>query len=106
MSHDKGVIQSICDRAILLSEGRIAMQGAPDLAQALNPQLIASQTLGGVLGGVYEWVDETAELDETYVYFLAVRNLDGSVELHASNVIKPGKVVKFWMPMMWGGGKN
>ena len=29
VSHDKNVIQSICDRAILLSAGRIAMQGDP-----------------------------------------------------------------------------
>lgn len=84
---------------------RIAMQGVPELTQALNPQLIASQSLGGVLGGSYEWVDETAALGETYVYFLAAHDRDGSVELYASNVVEPGKVVKFWMPMMWG-GKN
>jgi lipopolysaccharide transport system ATP-binding protein len=30
VSHDKQAIQSICSRAILLSEGRIAMQGPPD----------------------------------------------------------------------------
>lgn len=84
---------------------RIAMQAGPELTQALNPQLIASQTLGGVLGGSYEWMDETAELDETYVYFLVVYGRDGDVELYASNVVEPGKVVKLWMPMMWG-GKN
>jgi lipopolysaccharide transport system ATP-binding protein len=30
VSHDKGAIQSVCDRAILLDAGRIAMQGAPE----------------------------------------------------------------------------
>lgn len=30
VSHDKGTIQSICDRAILLNAGRIAKQGPPD----------------------------------------------------------------------------
>jgi lipopolysaccharide transport system ATP-binding protein len=30
VSHDKSAIQSICDRAILLREGTIAMQGAPE----------------------------------------------------------------------------
>jgi len=30
VSHDKGAIQSICDRAILLNDGRIAMEGEPE----------------------------------------------------------------------------
>lgn len=30
VSHDKGSIQSICDRAILLSAGRVAMEGEPE----------------------------------------------------------------------------
>ena len=30
VSHDKGAIQSICDRAILLNAGRLAMEGAPE----------------------------------------------------------------------------
>ena len=30
VSHDKGTIQSICDRAILLNAGRISKQGPPD----------------------------------------------------------------------------
>jgi lipopolysaccharide transport system ATP-binding protein len=30
VSHDKGSIQSICDRAILLNAGRVAMQGEPE----------------------------------------------------------------------------
>jgi len=31
VSHDKSAIQSICDRAILLAEGRLAMEGKPDI---------------------------------------------------------------------------
>lgn len=30
VSHDKNAIQSICDRAILLNEGRLAMEGSPE----------------------------------------------------------------------------
>lgn len=30
VSHDKGAIQSICDRAILLNAGKLAMQGGPE----------------------------------------------------------------------------
>lgn len=30
VSHDKGAIQSICDRAILLSAGQLAMEGSPE----------------------------------------------------------------------------
>src|SRR3954470_9790577 len=30
VSHDKGAIQSVCDRAILLDAGRIAKQGSPE----------------------------------------------------------------------------
>jgi len=30
VSHDKGAIQSICDRAILLNSGRLAMEGEPE----------------------------------------------------------------------------
>jgi lipopolysaccharide transport system ATP-binding protein len=30
VSHDKGAIQSVCDRAILLNAGRVAMEGAPE----------------------------------------------------------------------------
>jgi len=30
VSHDKGAIQSICDRAILLNAGRLAMEGEPE----------------------------------------------------------------------------
>ena len=43
VSHDKGVIQSICDRAILLSDGHIAMQGAPDAVMDYYNALLAER---------------------------------------------------------------
>lgn len=30
VSHDKSSIQAICDRAILLSQGRVALEGTPE----------------------------------------------------------------------------
>lgn len=58
VSHDKQAIQSICNRAILLDKGRIAMQGEPDavmdfynamLADHQEQQISASPQHGGAL---------------------------------------------------------
>ena len=43
VSHDKGVIQSICDRAVLLNAGRIAMQGPPDMVMDYYNALLAER---------------------------------------------------------------
>lgn len=43
VSHDKNVIQSICDRAILLNNGRIAMQGTPDTVMDYYNALLAER---------------------------------------------------------------
>jgi lipopolysaccharide transport system ATP-binding protein len=43
VSHDKGVIQSICDRAILLSEGRVTMQGPPDAVMDYYNAMLAER---------------------------------------------------------------
>ena len=43
VSHDKTAIQSICDRAILLNEGRLAMQGTPEAVTDYYNALIARQ---------------------------------------------------------------
>lgn len=48
VSHDKNVIQSICDRAILLSNGRIAMQGAPDSVMDYYNALLAEREAGNI----------------------------------------------------------
>lgn len=41
VSHDKGAIQSICDRAILLSAGRLAMEGEPEAVMDYYNALLA-----------------------------------------------------------------
>ncbi len=42
VSHDKGAIQSICDRAILLSAGRVAMQGQPEAVMDYYNAMLAN----------------------------------------------------------------
>ncbi|WP_153110917.1 ABC transporter ATP-binding protein [Propionivibrio limicola] len=43
VSHDKAAIQSICDRAILLNAGRLAMQGSPEAVADYYNALIAER---------------------------------------------------------------
>ena len=43
VSHDKGAIQSICDRAILLDSGRVAKEGAPEEIMDFYNALIAER---------------------------------------------------------------
>lgn len=43
VSHEKSVIQSICDRAILLDGGRIAMEGPPDAVMDYYNALLAQK---------------------------------------------------------------
>lgn len=58
VSHDKSAIQSICDRAILLSAGRLAMEGKPEevmdyynamLSERESPSIRQQVTEGGKL---------------------------------------------------------
>lgn len=42
VSHDKGAIQSICDRAILLNDGRLLMEGAPEAVMDYYNAMLAS----------------------------------------------------------------
>ena len=60
VSHDKGAIQSICDRALLLSAGRVAKEGAPEevmdfynamLAERENTDAAARQTVPRLKAG-------------------------------------------------------
>lgn len=48
VSHDKNVIQSICDRAILLNAGRIAMQGPPDTVMDYYNALLAEREASNI----------------------------------------------------------
>ena len=43
VSHDKVAIQSICDRAILLNEGRVAMQGPPEAVMDYYNAMLAQR---------------------------------------------------------------
>lgn len=43
VSHDKGAIQGICDRAILLNAGRIAMQGEPEAVMDYYNAMLAEK---------------------------------------------------------------
>jgi len=43
VSHDKGAIQSICDRAILLNGGRVAMEGAPEAVMDYYNAMLADR---------------------------------------------------------------
>ena len=43
VSHDKGVIQSICDRAVLLNAGRLEMEGEPEAVMDYYNALIAQK---------------------------------------------------------------
>jgi lipopolysaccharide transport system ATP-binding protein len=43
VSHDKGVIQSICDRAILLNAGKLEMEGAPEAVMDYYNAMLAEK---------------------------------------------------------------
>ena len=43
VSHDKGAIQGICDRAILLNAGRMAMQGGPEAVMDYYNAMLAEK---------------------------------------------------------------
>jgi lipopolysaccharide transport system ATP-binding protein len=43
VSHDKGSIQGLCSRAVLLNEGRLVMQGAPDEVMDYYNALLAER---------------------------------------------------------------
>lgn len=77
VSHDKGAIQSICDRAILLDAGRLALEGAPELvmdhynamladreAQSVRQQLTADGRVQTVSGSGEATVDSIRLLNE------------------------------------------
>jgi len=43
VTHDKGVIQAICDRAILLHEGQLILEGAPDVVMDYYNAMLAER---------------------------------------------------------------
>jgi len=70
VSHDKAAIQSICDRAILLNAGKLAMEGEPEavmdyynalLAERENQTVHQKTTVGGKLQTISGTGEATAE---------------------------------------------
>jgi lipopolysaccharide transport system ATP-binding protein len=79
VSHDKVAIQSICDRAILLNEGRVAMEGPPEavmdyynamLAQRKNSAVHRSERPDGR-------VQTISGSGEAQIVDIALRNASG-----------------------------
>jgi len=77
VSHDKGAIQSICDRAILLNSGRLAMEGDPEavmdyynamLADHQNQKVMQEVTVDGKI----QTISGTGEVTLTDVALLDV----------------------------------
>lgn len=52
VSHDKGAIQSICDRAIMLNVGRLAMEGEPEAVMDYYNAMLAYHQNQSVKQGV------------------------------------------------------
>jgi lipopolysaccharide transport system ATP-binding protein len=48
VSHDKGAVQGICDRAILLSGGKLAMEGEPESVMDYYNGMLTDQSDGNV----------------------------------------------------------
>jgi lipopolysaccharide transport system ATP-binding protein len=57
VSHDRGAIQSICDRALLLDGGRLAYQGTPEQVMDYYNALIAERE------GASSTIDQTVTAD-------------------------------------------
>lgn len=79
VSHDKGAIQAICDRAILLSAGQLAMEGEPEAVMDYYNALIAereNQTVRQHVGegGRVQTVSGTGEATVTEVHLLNEKN--------------------------------
>jgi lipopolysaccharide transport system ATP-binding protein len=67
VSHDKGAIQSICDRAILLNAGKLAMEGEPEAVMDFYNALLAdhqNQTIQQEVGhdGTFQTISGTGEV--------------------------------------------
>lgn len=79
VSHDKGAIQAICDRAILLNAGKLAMEGEPEAVMDYYNAMLAerdSQTVRQQHGedGRIQTVSGTGEAVVTGVQLLNQKN--------------------------------
>ncbi len=87
VSHDKGAIQGICDRAILLDSGKLAMQGAPEAVMDYYNAMLAAKENNSVRqqetqGGKLQTISGTGEAT---VESLALFN-DKSEQIEVLNV--------------------
>ena len=79
VSHDKTAIQSICDRAILLNEGRIAMEGQPEMVMDFYNALLADGQPGNQIRlGSAGYIQDSGT-KEAVINSVAVKNLNGEV---------------------------
>jgi lipopolysaccharide transport system ATP-binding protein len=90
VSHDKSAIQSICDRAILLSSGKLAMQGAPEAVMDYYNAMLADNqnqkvTQNVLTNGQTQTVSGTGEATVTNIKIL---NAQGD-ELEVVDVGQP-----------------
>lgn len=93
VSHDKGAIQSICDRAILLDAGRLAMEGSPEavmdfynakLADHQNQKITQAVRLDGsvqTISGTGQAIIESATLTDPDGHPVEVLELGQAVRL-------------------------
>ncbi|PUE50655.1 sugar ABC transporter ATP-binding protein [Limnohabitans sp. 2KL-1] len=86
VSHDKGAIQSICDRAILLNAGQLAMQGEPEAVMDYYNAMLAdhqNQTVKQEVkdDGKVQTISGTGEVTMTEV--LLVDDKDQPIEMVA-----------------------
>ncbi|MDN0076841.1 ABC transporter ATP-binding protein [Crenobacter sp. SG2303] len=84
VSHDKQAIQSICDRAILLSQGRVAMEGEPEAVMDYYNALLADKEGASVHqvmtdDGKFQTISGTGEVEIEDVQLLNADN--ESIEL-------------------------
>ena len=92
VSHDKAAIQSICDRAILLNEGKLAMQGEPEAVMDYYNAMLADHQSQSVRqettkGGKVQTISGTGEAVVDEVVLLNER--DEPLE-----VVNVGQMVK------------
>jgi lipopolysaccharide transport system ATP-binding protein len=86
VSHDKGAIQSICDRAILLNAGQLAMQGKPEAVMDYYNAMLAdhqNQTVKqeATTDGKVQTVSGTGEVSMVAVQL--VNDQDQAIEMVA-----------------------
>jgi lipopolysaccharide transport system ATP-binding protein len=90
VSHDKGAIQSICDRAILLSAGKLAMEGEPEAVMDYYNALLADHQNQKVERQVADdgKVQTVSGTGEAVIKSVALLNVEGR-ELEVVGVGQP-----------------